>query len=440
MNKKTQTFYERDDVLVIVTTARTGLGHTRVTAALLAGLPEIANKEVLGLSDFKLKALHRIASINPQLRFISEYIQNSPLLEKQFAAAYRWHLHRDTKKIQKQLIKIISNYRPVPKHVLLVCSHFSLAHQLGKIMPGLRSHLQSQVSLSVVVTDDSPQPIWFVQNSDYTFVPSPYTKEKLLEYGSTFPGKMPEFVINPYPVSKKMAVEMKEEEWKLRLKQLTPNTEEPLRVMIPISGAAVQLKYFQDLIQTLEPLLPVKFLVVSRRSKHTQPFLDWCSQRPAVEVTAYERDLDVVAAYERMYKREIIGVEITKPSEQSFKCLYTPRMYGGSVLLFSDPVGRQEDDNVAFMRRYGLLPSAEESMLLHEKLKDCEVGKDGLACKWRGVMLAPLDGALAAQEIAEWHKKGVLLAMTKYQHPPESDVISPDGVDRIWKFLAKESV
>jgi hypothetical protein len=438
MSKATQAFYERDDVLVVLTTATTGLGHTRVTAALLAGLPKIANKEVIGLSNSKLKVLHRITSINPELRALVEFVQNSPLIEKKFTTLYRWQLQKNTKHIRKQLRELASSFRPLPKHVLIVCSHFSLAHQLGEIMPGLRQDLKSQVSLSVVVTDDSPQGIWLVREADYIFVPSRTTEKKLSEYADSIQGKKPKFVVNPYPVSQELAEEMTSQEWKLRLKQLTPDSKEPLRVMIPISGAAVQLSYFQKLIQSLEKLLPVKFLVVSRKSKHTQKFLDWCVQRASVEVTTYEHDWDVVSAYERIYKREVVGVEITKPSEQAFKSLYTPRMYGGSVLLFSNPVGRQEDDNVAFMRRFGLLPNAREAMILYDNLKLFQDSLKKEACGWRGVMLPPDDGELAAQKIATWHKKGILLTMTKYQHPIDSGVVRTDGVDGIWKFLAKE--
>ena len=441
MKKSIQKFYEQDDVLVILTTAPTGLGHTRVIVALMAGLPELTNKEVVGLSSPQLESLHRITSINPQFRALMEFVQNNPVAEKRFTESYRWQLQKNTKHIREQIDELALSFRPIPKHVLIVSSHFSLAHQLGKIMVGLRHDLKSKITLSVVVTDDSPQPIWFVHEADYIFVPSHETKQKLLSYASTHSlrGQQPKLVVNPYPLSQQLATEMTAQQWKLRLKQLTPDSNEPLKVMIPISGAAVQLRYFQQLIQTLEQLMPVKFLIVSRKSKHTHKFLKWCVTRPAVEVTAYERDLDVVSAYERMYRREVIGVEITKPSEQAFKSLYTPRMYGGSALLFSNPVGRQEDDNVAFMRRHRLLPTDQQAMDLSGNLQACRTDLTNSACSWRGVMLPPDDGKLAAQSIAAWHQEGILLAMTQYQQQPNrSGVVRSDGVDGLWEFLARE--
>ncbi len=439
MKESTKQFYERDDVLVILTTAPTGLGHTRVTAALFAGLPEIANKEVIGLSSPRLETLHRITSINPQFRALMEFVQNNPVAEQRFAVFYKKQLQKKTKNIREQLDELVLSFRPLPKHVLIVCSHFSLAHQLGKIMAGLRHDLKSQISLSVVVTDDSPQPVWLVHEADYIFVPSHETKKKLAAHLNSYLEKKPKFVVNPYPLSQQLAEKMTAQEWEFRLKQLTPGSTEPLRIMIPVSGAAVQLAYFQELILTLDQLMPVKFLVVSRKSKYTQKFLDWGAGRASVEVTTYPRDLDVVSAYERMYRREVVGVEITKPSEQAFKSLYTPRMYGGSVLLFSNPVGRQEDDNVAFMRRHGLLPTDQQAMDLSGNLQACRTDLTNSACSWRGVMLPPDDGKLAAQSIAAWHQEGILLAMTQYQQQPNrSGVVRSDGVDGLWEFLARE--
>jgi hypothetical protein len=213
--------------------------------------------------------------------------------------------------------------------------------------------------------------------------------------------------------------------------------------MIPISGAAVQLEYFRDLIVELSRLMAVKILVVARDSKHTRKFLIWCSKRKEVEVVTYKLDFEVVKAYERMYWREVIGVEVTKPSEQSFKCLHNPRMRGGAALLFSDPVGRQEDDNVAFMRRFGLMPSMEEEGLLGKYFK----GRDKSILKiihqkargWRGMMIPPLSGKKAARRIFKLRESGILLRMMAYEkHSGSKDVISYRGVESMWEYLAKE--
>jgi len=189
--------------------------------------------------------------------------------------------------------------------------------------------------------------------------------------------------------------------------------------------------------------MSIKVIVVSRDSKHTRKFLIWCSRRKNVEVVTYVQDFEVVKAYERMYWREVIGVEVTKPSEQSFKCLHNPRMRGGSALLFSDPVGRQEDDNVAFMRRFGLMPKMEEEEMLSGYMKD----KDGSVLRvlhqkargWRGLMIPPLDGKKAAERIFKLRESGILLRMMEYEkRGGNSEVISHKGVQSLWEYLAEE--
>ena len=443
MNKTAIEFYKRDDVLVILTTAPTGLGHVRVTRAVKEGLPKIANAEVLGLSNVKFQMLHRITSINKKLRAVMEFSQNDPFVEKKFAKIYKKVLRRNTEEVENQVLELVKRFRPKPKHVVIVATHFSLAHQLGKIKKSLSNKLKTQVHLAVIVTDDSPQLLWAVPGADTIFVPSHETKKILGDYLSGLGEKQTKFVVNPYPISGQLSKKLSDEEWSLRRKQLQPKSKEPLRIMIPISGAAVQLDYFQDLIVRLSKLMLVKIIVVSRDSKHTRKFLIWCSKQKKVEVVTYTQDFEVVRAYERMYWREVIGVEVTKPSEQSFKCLHIPRMRGGSALLFSDPVGRQEDDNVAFMRRFGLMPSMKEGEILGKYMKN----KDESVLRvlhqkargWRGLMIPPLDGKRAAERIFKLRESGILLRMMAYERRRgNNDVISHKGVQSLWEYLAKE--
>lgn len=443
MNKVAIEFYERDDVLVILTTAPTGLGHVRVTRAVKEGLPKIANVEVLGISNAKFQMLHRIASVNRKLRAVMEFAQNDPVIEKKFARLYRRVLRKNPSEVENQVLELVKRFRPKPKHVVIVATHFSLAHQLGEIKKSLSKKLKTQVHLAVIVTDDSPQPVWAVYDADYVFVPSYETKQSLINFLKLYDDPQPEFVVNPYPISGQLSKKLSDKEWSLRKKQLQPKSKEPLRVMIPISGAAVQLEYFQELIQELSRFIKVKVIVVSRDSKHTRKFLIWCSKQKDVEVVTYKQDFEVVRAFERMYWREVIGVEITKPSEQSFKCLHTPRMRGGSALLFSDPVGRQEDDNVAFMRRFGLMPSMEEEEMLgsYMKSKNEPVLRviHQKARSWRGLMIPPLDGRKAAERIFKLRESGVLLRMMAYEkRGGNSDVISYKGVQSMWEYLAEE--
>ena len=49
---------------------------------------------------------------------------------------------------------------------------------------------------------------------------------------------------------------------------------------------------------------------LQKNTKHIRKQLDPNSaERASVEVTAYPRDLDVVSAYERMYKRKVVVLD-----------------------------------------------------------------------------------------------------------------------------------
>jgi hypothetical protein len=51
-----------------------------------------------------------------------------------------------------------------------------------------------------------------------------------------------------------------------------------------------------------------------------------------------------------------MALEIVKPSEQSFKSLLTPSQRGGVILLLTQAIGKQEQDNLNFLSDHHLLP------------------------------------------------------------------------------------
>jgi hypothetical protein len=150
-------------------------------------------------------------------------------------------------------------------------------------------------------------------------------------------------------------------------------------------------------------------------------------------------DREVVNMYEHMYMHDIMSLEITKPSEQTFKALLNPRRRGGVLLLFTEPVGRQEVDNLHFLYHHGLLPSKQEQNMLWQKAeKDAEI--DGeiyhKAQEWRGIIL-PKDPQKAADFITWLIKNNILLHMMQKKEDIHTNEVSPDGVSLFWKKVEK---
>src|SRR5262249_21940152 len=137
---------------------------------------------------------------------------------------------------------------------------------------------------------------------------------------------------------------------------------------------------------------------------YTQPFLNEMESRPFVTLHTSTTDRDIVEKYEGVYQQTLVALEVTKPSEQAFKALVDPHRRGGSVLLFSHPVGRQEYDNLDFMRRHHLIPTPEEQQQLWDSAAaNRAISADSPllqeALHWRGLRL-PDDAVSAARYIA----------------------------------------
>lgn len=427
-----------DDVLVILTTAPAGLGHIRVTEALRQGLSPKTRTAVVGVSDPGMQWIHRLTSRNRLLKGVMEFTQENRLAEGWFSRNYRLWLRNHPDGAVQAISEEVSMAYPQPSTVIVVATHFGLAHAIAGVREQLMKRLGVRMVLAVIVTDDSPQEMWAVGGVDVIFVPSNTTREKLLSHLLKISPNTPEVVTVPYPVSVELNEMLSEAEYRERTRQLAGKN---LRLMVPVSGAAVQLSYYQELLATVLDE-SIKATVVSRSSPYTADFLTWCQQQTAITLQMPVQDARVVAAYEHEYNTEVIGAEVTKPSEQAFKALYTPRQRGGSVLLLAPPVGRQEKDNLAFLRRHRLIPSVDDQARLNEwclRGNKLHITPQLLerAHHWRGLML-PDSGTLAGIAIKRLLEANVLKAMGEFTGFLEGhDEISSDGVKEIWEYLGR---
>ncbi len=422
---------DQKSLLIIFTYAPAGLGHLRVTDALYHGLSNRENAIILDAQDQTLTYFHRLSSVHPLIRRIFEWVQQGAA-EEIFTKLYRLLLHSRTKRLKEQIVDLINKRKDHPKTLLLISTHFGLAHQFGKIKLKIAAELKLKVILVVQVTDDSPQKLWYVPEADIIFTPSSYTKQKLLEYGKAGGLREPVFKVVPYPISPVLTKDLTAQDYQNRVDQLNTEKTSPIQVMIPISGAAVGLDFFIKLCQLLYTKNQrFQFHILVKKTLYTEMFVDKMIELPYINLHVFSEDRQLVDQYEEVYRKEQIAIEITKPSEQAFKALLSPAQVGGPILFFTQPIGRQEYDNLNFLRRKGLIPSKEQNLELVRAAK-ANVQPKIEAGVLRGVQLP--QKPIQAAEFIEWMMRGKILeTMIKSQNKNNLD---SSGVEKFWEEVA----
>jgi hypothetical protein len=428
--------------------APAGLGHLRVTNALRHGLPKEAEPFLLVSTDQNIRWQHRLTSVNPIGKALFEWVQNNPGPETAFTRWYRHHLRKHVKQTQEQILFVLQQRLDEPKTLLVIATHFGLAHQVAALKKVVEEKTGIKIFLIVQVTDDSPQKIWYVPGADLIFVPSQHTADTLMHYGKEEGLQPVEFVVAPYPVSPQLIEALNKKELEFRVEQLQPQQRTPIHVSVPISGAAVGLVYTEILLETLhKKSKQFLFHVVSKRSAYTQLFLTRQESLPYSQVLTSHSDRQIVELYEEAFAQTVFSIEITKPSEQAFKSLICTEERGGVILLFANPVGRQEYENLAFLRRNDLLPNIEIQQRLYELAKEDFSLKSAegtrilaQADRWRSIILP--ENPLEAAHFIWWlRQQGVFSRMlncrmhqNKSSHNRE---LGNDGVAIFWKHVSE---
>lgn len=432
-------------MLLIFTYAPAGFGHLRVTDALYHGLPTGANPVLLGAQDYSINYIHRIASNYRITRAIYEWIGKG-MGENITTFLYGAFLRSRTKLLYEQLTTLIDERLKTPATVLVIATHFGLAHQIAAIKDKLAEDKKLKIILVVQVTDDSPQKMWYVPGADLTCVPSEKTKRVLEAYGRKAKLKHTDFAVNPYPISPVLAQSLTKNQYLSKQNQLDPTSTEATNLVIPISGAAVGTQYFTSLIDELYRLTHRFSLhILAKTAPFTKNFIYEMNERSFVKLTTSAVDREIIDSYENIYTHNVIALEITKPSEQAFKALISPDKKGGSILLFSEPVGRQEFDNLDFLRRHYLIPLvSEQRTLWHYAEKNIDITSDKQLHKevhqWRGIFL-PSDPVAAARFIKWAFDQKIFYEMLSSDLVKRKDdlntyELSPRGVEEFWRKVA----
>ena len=437
-----------DSLMLVFSYSPAGLGHLRVTDALYTGLPSKVTPILLGSQDKSITNIHRLVSLHPLMRSFFEWAQSMGHQEYFFTYFYRLGLRRGANLLYRQIVTLLEQRLERPKTLLIIATHFGLAHQIAAIKDKIENEQKIKVVLIVIVTDDSPQFIWYVDQADLIFVPSVYTQKKLYNYAGKSKLSKTKIVVNPYPVSPILNQALSEKHYQDRIAQLDLKQKNRVHLVFPVSGAAIGMDFFVKLIDQLYAKCPrCLFHIVSKTSLYTLPYLNELMSRPYVKIHLAKEDKEVVDLYERVYRQHNFALEITKPSEQAFKSLIPTNKIGGSLLLFAEPVGRQEIDNLNFMVKHNLIPNlTQQRYLWHLSEKNASLetmrNKTSLWEKsryWRGIVL-PHHSTKSANFIWWCFRVGLFKRMIKNrQIPLQTDKIdnevSPDGVTQFWQKI-----
>ena len=412
--------------LLIFTYAPAGLGHLRVTDALADSMPKNSTYYLLGSIDRFITWAHRFTSLNPFGKFLFLRSQYG-IFEDIFTSLYRFFLISTAGSLYKQIKDIADKHKEVDD-IWVIATHFGMAHQIGAVKNRLIGETGKNIKLIVQVTDDTSQKIWCVRGADMTFVPSKYTQESFIKYASKKHISFASEVI-PYPLSSTLSTRIIKNKGK-RSDVFEKSGE--IRVAVPISGAMVGLPYITLLIKYLvKSSKRFHFWVLVRKSPLTRVFVSVLSKISGVIVIVGKNDAEMVSLYELMYQQNIIHLEITKPSEQAFKAILSPRRVGGSVLLFTEPVGRQEFENVEFLRRHGLIAGVGD-----------EIQNDKFGSSAPRAIKLPSDHIEAAKYILHATDSGIFMNMTKGFHFSKKSLRSGEvgfrGATMFWKILKKK--
>ncbi|EKD62725.1 MAG: hypothetical protein ACD_52C00077G0002 [uncultured bacterium] len=425
--------------LIIFTTAPTGLGHIRVMDALRDGLPDKASIEEIGVQNIRANKIHALGSRIPVLQKITEFYQTNPLAERLVAGIYRNYLHMRAGEIYSKLKALKAKY-PDKNNWVIVSTHFSFAHQIVHIRNRLQKELGVRILLFVVMTDDTPQRVWVVNNTDIIFSPSEQTSFAI--HSMLSPDTLTKVVTISFPVSPRLTQKLNADEFSKLSTQFDPSENTFLHIEIPLSGAAVQIDYYKKLIDSVRNER-IRFTVVGQDTIYTKMFFASLHTNPNVQLLVGKDAKQTVNYYESIfYQNSRPAVEITKPSEQSFKSILKPNERGGVILLLTKPIGRQEKDNLSFLVRHDLIPDWKHQRKLFSILSTNHTLTNNelsywtyRASHWRGLRL-PKNPSEAAIFIVNLKKTGILLAMLSYVSHKKKELTS-DGVYHVWEEIDK---
>lgn len=424
------------ETIIVFTTSPTGLGHIRVTNALINWLPPETPYHIIGIKDPAIEGVYRLMSQNWILRELMEFFQTNETAEKLQTNFFTWYEYKNIARTLLEINQIIKQNSDAKKMVI-VSTHAQLARRIQKMIDS--NLIPIPTFHTVIVTDDSPQRLWAACTS-LVIVPSQKTLQKLSELFVCDKLHKGEIVVAPYPINPEFTKELNESGKRDRAEQLCAQCPESTRICVPISGAAVQLEYMQTLIDSLVKKngkeIRFSFDIVTKKAPYTEDFIRNIKKYPEVTLLQGETNTQTVEMYDSLYNSpHPPSIEITKPSEQCFKVQANPKMKGGVIVLLTQPVGRQEYDNLDYLERNGFLPTKDQHTELWNQLEYNDPRLDITHFKRYRALMLPSNPKRAALLIKNCLEKSIFDAMYNYEQYEESYQLSPFGVEKIWHLI-----
>jgi hypothetical protein len=357
------------------------------------------------------------------------------------------HQGSNLKKLHDEIQGVIDK-TPGIKKLVIVSTHAFIGDKIQKLIQ--QEKFSVPIFHALIVTDDSAQRFWMVP-ADITFVPSYKTKKDMETLYTRDHLPIPQLHVAPYPINPHLIENLDAHVLFNKIEQLDPTNPQRARICIPVSGAAVQLDYYKIMLEdltcpeTTENCREFTFSVITREGNYTRPFIHYFRNNPQIIFHIGANDVQTVELYDQLYEQlSPPAIEITKPSEQCFKVLTTPNTKGGPLLLLTEPVGRQEYDNLDYLERFGFLPSEKIHRELYEKLStttriNITDPPFAFARHWRALKL-PSDPHQGTKIIMNGLRSGLFLQMQNYQGYTKTEELAPNGVAKIWSKIAQSII
>lgn len=303
-----------------------------------------------------------------------------------------------------------------------------------------QTHVRS-AERAIVVTDHFPRRIhlFWLTPSNTLVVADKYTRESAVEAINKYWKRMwgnkdrPDVVVNPFPIDPAQEKIMPQELRDKRAQALDPTDPfvEP-NIALLLGGASVQADYMTTISEGVGYWSQIYSTFKDR--PETQRLAQSIAKQSG-KVDLASDNLDMIHALNQQMATSPPDIIIVKPGEISNNALLPTTAFGGGILLFSPPVGDQEEQNLEFLRLEKLLPSKKDNaQLIHDMLNSPsrQVVNHWLrrAGELRSICL-PKNPYEAKTFICRLYTHRVLLAIfLQNQH-----LVPPRGAEKLWQQL-----
>lgn len=321
----------------------------------------------------------------------------------------------------------------------------------------------------VVITDhfiSRVQCIWPLIDADIIFAPDNQTKGLIERELISWQKKMrrrrndrrehlPMVTVCAYPQDPTFGLELDRNLHDKRRNNLSPESQQPIDVLIPLGGGSPGMPFLAKLTDNLIKMGEFNIDTLFKDANGDQETQDYSEamNNSGAKTHPVTNNQQLIEMYGDIFRSESVpDIVIVKPGELSNQVMFNPSLVGGAIFLFVEPVGDQEVQNLLFFQSEEggkVIPDEKENQALIDliielmskptdeanqdpKLKDFQEK----AKRWRGLSL-PKDPQQAAIFIVGLKKFGIFASMAQYKNDPSnrSAAMSTSGSKEFFTVL-----